>query len=80
MGAGSWTAIPRPADTYMGAEILAFHSGENPIDNWRNIRGGPGRMAYFADGHAKNITERGIAQQCSPPAVPNDAGGFDLVP
>jgi prepilin-type N-terminal cleavage/methylation domain-containing protein len=73
-------AIPRPADTYMGAEILAFHSGEDAIDNWRNIRGGPGRMAYFADGHAKNITERGIAQQCSPPAVPNDAGGFDVVP
>jgi prepilin-type N-terminal cleavage/methylation domain-containing protein len=73
-------AIPRPADTYMGAEILQWHSGEDPIDNWRNIKGGPGRMAYFCDGHAKNISERGIAQQCSPPAVPNDAGGFDLVP
>ena len=73
-------AIPRPADTYMGAEILGWHTGDNPIFNWRNRSGGPGRVAYFCDGHAKLITEQGIAQQCSPPAVPNDAGGFDLVP
>jgi prepilin-type N-terminal cleavage/methylation domain-containing protein len=76
----SLAAIPKPAETYMGAEILAWHSGEDPIENWRNVRGGPGRMAYFVDGHAKNISERGIALQCAPPAIPNDAGGYDLVP
>lgn len=77
---GAMAAIPRPADTYMGAEILGFHTGEDPIDNWKNRKGGPGRVAYFADGHAKGISELGIAQQCSPPAVPNNDGGYDLVP
>lgn len=77
---GSIGAIPRPAETYMGAEILGWHSGEDPIANWRARTGGPTRVAYFGDGHAKMITELGIALQCSPPAIPNNDGGYDLVP
>jgi hypothetical protein len=34
------------------------------------------RVAYFADGHAKVISERGISQQCLPPRIPLDDGLF----
>jgi hypothetical protein len=76
---GSMAAIPRPAETYMGAEILAWH-GDDPITNWRQAKGGPGRVTYFADGHAKLATEQMIARQCSPPAYPDDNGGFTQIP
>jgi prepilin-type N-terminal cleavage/methylation domain-containing protein len=78
---GTLAAIPEPAETYMGAEVAAFHAGTTRmVEGWKaaatgpiELRGdkeGPIRNAYFCDGHAKNITERGIALQCSPPAAP----------
>jgi prepilin-type N-terminal cleavage/methylation domain-containing protein len=73
-------AIPRPAETYMGAEILGWHNGVDPIASWQTRYGGPGRVAYFGDGHAKMISELGIALQCSPPAYPNDDNGYTAVP
>jgi prepilin-type N-terminal cleavage/methylation domain-containing protein len=76
---GTLAAIPRPAETYLGAEILAWH-GDDPIANWRQVKGGPGRVAYFADGHAKVMTEQAIARQCSPPAYPDDNNGFTPIP
>lgn len=87
---GSLGAIPEPASTYMGAEVVSFHSGINdavdgwkaastgPVDQRRDIKG-PVRNAYFADGHAKNLSERGIALQCNPPAYP-DNGTYVPVP
>jgi prepilin-type N-terminal cleavage/methylation domain-containing protein len=66
---GSLAAIPLPAETYMGAEILSWHS-DDPITYWFNRSGGPVRVAYFVDGHAKLTTEDLIASQCSPPAAP----------
>ena len=79
---GAMAAIPEPATTYMGAEVTAFHAGINDaIAGWRAAstgpveqRGdimGPLRFAYFCDGHVKNISERGIARQCLPPALPD---------
>ncbi len=76
---GTMAAIPRPADTYMGAEIYSWHSGD-PFTYWSQGNSGPARVAYFADGHAKLATENFIASQCTPqPAFPNDAGGFTPV-
>jgi prepilin-type N-terminal cleavage/methylation domain-containing protein len=77
---GSLAAIPRPAETYMGAEVMAFHSGSaDAVLNWSGQQGGPARVAYFCDGHAKIATEKFIANQCSPPAYPDDNGGFTPV-
>ena len=87
---GGAAAIPEPAITYMGAEVFAFHAGiADGVAGWTSaatgpaaLRGdtkGPIRNAFFCDGHAKNITERGIALQCSPPAYP-DNGGYVAVP
>ena len=67
---GSLAAIPIPAETYMGAEIFSWHS-DDPLNYWRNTNGGPVRVAYFADGHAKLATEALIASQCTPqPSAP----------
>lgn len=66
---GALAAIPLPAETYMGAEIESWHS-DDPINYWLNRTGGPVRVAYFCDGHAKLTTEQTIASQCSPPAAP----------
>lgn len=66
---GTLASIPLPAETYMGAEILSWHS-DDPITYWFNRSGGPVRVAYFCDGHAKLATEQTIASQCSPPAAP----------
>jgi prepilin-type N-terminal cleavage/methylation domain-containing protein len=79
---GAMAAIPEPATTYMGAEVTAFHAGINDaIEGWRSVSVGPVeqrrdikgpiRIAYFCDGHVKNITEQGIARQCNPPALPD---------
>jgi|GEM_PF-5092917 len=79
---GSIAAIPQPAETYMGAEVASFHIGVTdavagwraasvgPADQLRDVVG-PYRIAYFCDGHVKNLTERGIARQCNPPALPD---------
>ncbi len=66
---GTLAAIPLPAETYMGAEIYSWHS-DNPFEYWFHRSGGPVRVAYFCDGHAKLATEAMIAAQCSPPAAP----------
>jgi prepilin-type N-terminal cleavage/methylation domain-containing protein len=66
---GSLAAIQQPSDTYMGAEVFAWHA-DNPVDNWANRTGVPERVAYFCDGHAKLASEAVIAEQCSPPAAP----------
>lgn len=71
----SLAAIPLPAETYMGAEIIPWHS-DDPITYWFNRTGGPTRLAYFVDGHVKLTTELLIASQCSPPAAP----GVGVVP
>lgn len=88
---GNLAGIPRPADTYMGAEVISFHSGiQAAVQAWadastgtaslRHDSAGPERVAYFCDGHAKLATERFIALQCSPtPSLPNDQGGFTPV-
>ncbi len=76
---GTLAACPRPADTYLGAEIFAFHS-DDPVNNWRQQKGGPGRVTYFVDGHAKLATEKTIALQCSPPAYPEEDGQFVPIP
>lgn len=72
-------ACPRPAETYLGAEVFAFHS-DDPVNNWRQQKGGPGRVTYFADGHVKLATEKTIALQCSPPAYMDDSGNFVPLP
>ena len=72
---GHLAAFPLPAETYMGAEIIPWHS-DDPIPYWFNRSGGPVRVAYFRDGHAKLATEPLSAAQCSPPAAP----GVGLVP
>ncbi len=93
---GLLASIPRPAETYFGAEVASFHAGiEDAIIGWQaaapvtNSSGqlvygdakGPIRVAYFCDGHAKVATERFIAQQCTPtPALPMDDGTFMQLP
>lgn len=87
---GGISTLQQPATTYMGAEVFAFHAGNADAEaGWRSASTGPAptrgdtkgpiRNAYFCDGHAKNITERGIALQCNPPAYPNDNGGYTAV-
>ncbi|MEP6756238.1 MAG: hypothetical protein ABJA67_12110, partial [Chthonomonadales bacterium] len=62
--------IPLPAETYMGAEILSWHS-DSPVVYWATTTGGPARVTYFADGHAKLALESLIASQCTPqPSAP----------
>lgn len=91
MRVGKMAAIPLPAETYMGAEVFSFHLGAQdgamgwlsastgPVDQRKDTKG-PVRVAYFADGHAKNMTERGIAFQCNPPAYPDAGGTYTPVP
>ena len=79
---GALAAIPEPSLTYMGAEVASFHLGTaKAIEGWRAASVGPAdqlkdvvgpqRVAYFCDGHVKNMTERGVAKQCNPPALPD---------
>lgn len=84
-------AIPKPAETYMGAEVTSFHLGiTDAIQGWKDASTGPAklrhdskgsaRVSYFLDGHAKLATERFIALQCTPqPSYPDDNGGFTAV-
>ena len=78
---GTESRIPKPAETYMGAEIFPWHVAAN--DGVAFISGkttNAVRVAYFCDGHAKIASELAISQQCVPnPAVPTDTG-FVLVP
>jgi len=80
----SLAAIPLPADTYMGAEVLSWHTGSgDAARDWKAVSGpantrsdkaGPVRVAYFVDSHVKLTTEKTIASQCSPPAAPGIDG------
>ena len=66
----SMAAIPQPADTYLGAEIYPWHTPD-ALDYFRGRTGHPSRVAYFADGHAKVVSEDDIAKQCVPvPSAP----------
>lgn len=67
---GHESAIPQPAETYMGAEIWSWHSGADAVGFFAKQTGNPARIAYFCDGHAKITTEQFIATQCAPPAAP----------
>ncbi|HEX8234824.1 MAG TPA: DUF1559 domain-containing protein [Abditibacteriaceae bacterium] len=81
----SEAAIPRPAETYLGAEIFPWHSPDGAA--WFSGKtGNPVRVAYYCDGHAKVASEFSIAQQCSGlpggptgPSLPTD-DGFVAVP
>jgi prepilin-type N-terminal cleavage/methylation domain-containing protein len=70
------SAIPKPAETYMGAEIYPWHAGDGL--GWVSAvvkPGNPSRVAFFCDGHAKVVSEAAIAQQCAPtPSLPTDSG------
>lgn len=66
---GSLAAFPQPADTYVGAEIFPWHSGD-ALNYAKGKTGNPARNAYFMDGHAKIVSEAEIALQCAPPAAP----------
>ena len=84
---GGLAAIPVPAETYMGAEVLSFHIGVGEAVNaWAQAKPGqstygPQRVAYFVDGHAKLTYEGVIASQCSPqPGYPNGDGTFTATP
>jgi prepilin-type N-terminal cleavage/methylation domain-containing protein len=81
---GGLAAIPIPAETYMGAEVLSFHIGiAEAVKAWAgstpgNTTYGPDRVAFFVDGHAKLASEGLISSQCIPtPSLPTDNG---LVP
>jgi len=79
---GSLAALPQPADTYLGAEIYPWHTPD-ALSYFQGRTGHPARVAYFADGHAKVVSEEGIAKQCVPvPAYPdnNAPGGYVPVP
>ncbi len=78
---GGLAAIPLPAETYMGAEVLSFHIGATEaVKAWAgatpgNTTYGPDRVAYFCDGHAKLASEGLISSQCIPtPSVPTENG------
>jgi prepilin-type N-terminal cleavage/methylation domain-containing protein len=77
---GALAAIPRPADTYMGAEVFSWHSAE-AATSFLTTSGGPIRVSYFVDGHAKVVSEQYISFQCSPlPSIPDDNGGYTPIP
>ena len=84
---GTIAAIPRPAETYMGAEVISFHMGiQDAVDAWSGAKplqstAPPQRVAYFCDGHAKITTEGIIAAQCSPnPSLLQDDGSYMIIP
>jgi prepilin-type N-terminal cleavage/methylation domain-containing protein len=78
---GTETSVPRPAETYMGAEIYPWHAGDGL--SWVSAvskPGNPSRVAFFCDGHAKIASEAAIAAQCVPnPSLPTD-NGYVIVP
>lgn len=76
----SIAAIPAPAETYLGAEIFPWHSPD-AVAYLQGRTGNPSRITYFADGHAKIVSEEGIARQCVPvPSLPDGNGGYIPIP
>jgi prepilin-type N-terminal cleavage/methylation domain-containing protein len=78
---GSEAAIPRPSESYLGAEIVPWHSTEG-FSYFSGKTGNPVRVAYYCDGHAKVASEQSIALQCSTPgpSLPLDDGTYQVVP
>src|SRR5258705_4167435 len=66
---GKETAIPQPADTFMGAEIWSWHQ-PLAIQDFQGKTQKPIRVAYFCDGHATVTSEETIQLQCAPPSAP----------
>jgi prepilin-type N-terminal cleavage/methylation domain-containing protein len=66
---GRESAVPRPADTFMGAEIWSWHQ-PLAIREFQGKTKRPIRVAYFCDGHAAVTSEDSIQQQCAPPSAP----------
>ena len=66
---GRETAIPIPAETFMGAEIWSWHQ-PLAINDFRGATRKPIRVAYFCDGHAAITSEQTIQAQCAPPSAP----------
>ncbi|BCM88399.1 hypothetical protein IAD21_00230 [Abditibacteriota bacterium] len=74
------SAIPYPAETYLGAEIFPWHSTEG-FTYFSGKTGNPVRVAFYCDGHAKVASEQSIAQQCVPiPAMLDDNHVLTPVP
>ncbi len=63
------TAVLRPSDTFMGAEIWSWHQ-PMAINDFRGATTKPIRVAYFCDGRAAVTSEMTIQQQCAPPSAP----------
>lgn len=63
-------AVIQPSATFMGAEVWSWHAP--------TVR----RVAYFVDGHSEMTADPNIAQQCSPPSLPDPSypGGYRPVP
>ena len=77
---GSISAIPYPADTYLGAEVYSWHfQSSNASNLWSTKSGQPTRVAYFCDGHVKSVGEAYISLQCSPPAMFEDTSAGSMV-
>ena len=66
---GKETAVPQPADTFMGAEIWSWHQ-PLAIQEFQGKTKRPIRVAYFCDGHAAITSEESIQLQCAPPSAP----------
>jgi hypothetical protein len=72
-------AVPRPAETGMGGEIFAWHSGD--ALNWVLYRtGNPISVSYFVDGHATVTGLAYVTAFCDPPAIPDNDGKVMPVP
>jgi prepilin-type N-terminal cleavage/methylation domain-containing protein len=66
---GTDTAVIRPADTFMGAEIWSWHP-PSALNDFKNKTKTEIRVAFFCDGHAKVTSEAFISEQCMPPSAP----------
>lgn len=72
---GRETAVPQPADTFMGAEVWSWHQ-PMAVQDFQGKTAKPIRVAYFCDGHATVASEAFISSQCMPPSAP----GIGVVP
>src|SRR3569833_2621582 len=50
---GSTAGIQYPAETYLGAEVYDWHFQADAASAFSQNSGGPTRVAYFCDGHAR---------------------------
>jgi prepilin-type N-terminal cleavage/methylation domain-containing protein len=66
---GKAAAVRLPSETFMGAEIWAWHQ-PMAIQEFKAATRRPIRVAYFCDAHAAITSEESIQQQCAPPSAP----------